>query len=99
MCVCVCVCGFLFCFSRRIRKSELKSSQKLLLQYFRFVGSSTCVGHEINFKRSSPAFSLKNGVEEFRLHCIYEGEELVHETSVSDYVSMCLWKDKECTRL
>ena len=37
---CVCVRGFLFCFSRRIRKSELKSSQKLLLQCFHFVGSA-----------------------------------------------------------
>ena len=56
------------------------------------------MGHEINFKRSSPAFSLKNG-EEFRVHCIYEGEELVHETFVSDSVSMCLWKGREGTRL
>ena len=98
MCVCVCV-WFLFCYSRRVRKSELKSSLKLLLQSFHFVGPSTCVGHEINLNRLPPAFPLKNGVEEFKVPCIYEGEELVHEIFVSNYVSMCLWKDSECTRL
>lgn len=88
----VCVfCFVLFCGeSEKIRTEEFIG---IAITAFSPCGFQPICGPGDQFNRSPPAFPSKmkyNGVEDIRVHRIYEWQVLVRVSFVSDYICVCV---------